>query len=149
VTAKYQGGNREISPREISILNAVDTNFLLRLSLRDDANQLAVVNEYLEEKGSIWISHIVLVEAVWVMKSVYKRAKGNLVLWMENLLDSAFIALEKPEVVEAALIRYQQSNVDFSDCLILETARQNKLLPLATFDKNFAKLAGTYDLNTR
>jgi predicted nucleic acid-binding protein len=32
--------------------------------------------------------------------------------------------------------------VDFSDCLILETARRAGQLPLATFDRALAKLDG-------
>jgi predicted nucleic acid-binding protein len=49
--------------------------------------------------------------------------------------------------VAAALEQYRKRPaLEFSDCLILETARKAGHLPLGTFDRNLAKLDGAEGL---
>jgi predicted nucleic acid-binding protein len=50
---------------------------------------------------------------------------------------------QEPEVVEAALARFREhTKLDFSDCIVLETARKYGHLPLGTFDRALAKQNG-------
>ncbi|MGN6732331.1 MAG: PIN domain-containing protein, partial [Candidatus Binatia bacterium] len=59
------------------------------------------------------------------------------------LLHHRNLNLQDSETVAAALEQYRKRPaLGFSDCLILETARKAGNLPLGTFDKNLAKLAG-------
>lgn len=50
-------------------MRAVDTNVLVRLLARDDPHQLAAAESFVQ--AGAWISHLVLMEAVWVLDSVY------------------------------------------------------------------------------
>ena len=59
------------------------------------------------------------------------------------LLGNADLHLQEENVVKAAVDAYSRSKADFSDCLVLVTARAFGPLPLATFDKNLAQLPGT------
>jgi predicted nucleic acid-binding protein len=45
--------------------------------------------------------------------------------------------------VKEAVDAFRLSRAEFSDCLALAIARANGHLPLATFDKNLAKLPDT------
>jgi predicted nucleic-acid-binding protein len=56
-------------------------------------------------------------------------------------LESSHIRLEESEQINNALLIFSVSNVDFSDCLILNKA-QNKKLTLYTFDKRLSHLYG-------
>src|SRR3954452_1730341 len=51
-------------------MRAVDTNVLVRLLTADDAKQAAAAEAFVTMAGHAWISHIVLVETVWVLESV-------------------------------------------------------------------------------
>ena len=122
-------------------MRAVDTNVLVRLIARDDPRQVAAAEAFLS-RGA-WVSHVVLVEAMWVLESVYEldaRAQARAV---EMLLNHRDLTLQDADVVVLALERFGgRSAVSFSDCLVLEVARKAGHLPLGTFDRDLAKLDG-------
>jgi len=130
-------------------LQAVDTNCLLRLITRDDPAQLEVVDEFLERAGRFWVSHIVLVETIWVLTSSYKMSRQGITAILDSLLENRDVQLQLPEVVQRALSKFKASNIDFSDALIHEVAERENLLPIGTFDKKLAKLPGTVDLSAQ
>ncbi len=122
-------------------MRAADTNVLVRLATRDDAKQVAAAESFVA-KGA-WISHLVLVEALWVLESVYGLARNKIAATVEVLLSHRELVLQDPELVALALDRFRASAaVTFSDCLILETARRAGHLPLGTFDRRLAALDG-------
>ncbi len=120
-------------------MNAVDTNVLVRLLARDHARQVERAEEFIA--SGAWVSHLVLAETVWVLDSVYELGRRQIATAVQMLLDHTRIALQKPDVVSAALGRFRQAkSVDFSDCLILEIARSVGHKPLGTFDRALANL---------
>jgi predicted nucleic-acid-binding protein len=118
---------------------AVDTNVLVRLLVRDDADQVSAAEAYVS-RGA-WVSHLVLAEAFWVLNSVYDLTRAQIATAIEMLLNHRELSLQDADVVTAALDHYRRRPaVEFSDCLVLEIARKAGHLPVATFDRNFAKL---------
>jgi predicted nucleic-acid-binding protein len=118
---------------------AVDTNVLVRLVARDDADQVAAAEGFVS-KGA-WVSHLVLAETVWVLDSVYELSREQIATAVEMLMNHRELTLQDTDVVTLALDHYRKRPlVDFSDCLVLEIARKAGHLPVATFDRNFAKL---------
>ena len=51
-------------------MRAVDTNVLVRLATRDHAQQTTAAEAFIAPGG--WVPHLVLVEAMWVLASVYE-----------------------------------------------------------------------------
>ena len=126
-------------------MRAVDTNVLVRLLVRDDQRQLEAAEKFIV-KGA-WVSHLVLVETLWVLVAVYERSAEQVGSAVEMLLRHAELTLQDAEVVASALARFRaQPTLGFSDCLVLEVARKAGHLPLGTFDRQLAKLAGTQRL---
>ena len=126
-------------------MRAVDTNLLIRLITRDDPSQMPVAETFVQ-KGA-WVSHLVMAEATWVLTSVYGLGRAELATAVDMLLNHRDLTLQRPEVVAAALQQFHgDSKVSFSDCLILEIARQSGHLPLGTFDRQLGKLEGTETL---
>ena len=120
-------------------MRAVDTNVLVRLLVRDDAKQVAAAERFVE--GGAWISHLVLMETAWVLESVYDLAPDRIATALEMLIGHAHLAIERAEVVVAALVEFRKrSKLGFSDCLIVATARHAGHIPVATFDRELAKL---------
>jgi predicted nucleic-acid-binding protein len=56
-------------------MRAVDTNVIVRLIVRDDPQQTAAA-EHFVEKGA-WVSNLALAETVWVLDSVYGLSPPN------------------------------------------------------------------------
>ncbi len=122
-------------------MRAVDTNVLVRLVTRDDAKQVAAAEAFVG-RGA-WVSHVVLVEAMWVLDAVYGLASEKIATAIEMLLHHKDLTLQDSGVIEAALeVHRKRPTLGFSDCLILEAARKAGHLPLGTFDRELAKLDG-------
>jgi predicted nucleic-acid-binding protein len=123
-------------------MRAVDTNVLVRLLVRDDPKQVAVAETFVE-KGA-WVSHIVLVETLWVLDSVFELRRADIARGVEMLLNHQTLTLQDPDVVQAALDLFKaRPRIDFSDCIILEVARKAGHTPLGTFDRHLSKLDET------
>ena len=126
-------------------MHAIDTNVLVRLITRDEPKQAAAADAFVE-KGA-WVSHIVLVEAAWVLVSVFDLTSMEIARAIEMLLNHESIVLQESEVVSAALaLLRKKPSLGFSDCLLLEIARKSGNLPLGTFDRNLGKIAGAVSL---
>ena len=129
-------------------MRAVDTNVLIRALTRDDPGQGPLAETFIRDYAPVWVSHLVLVETVWVLESVYGCLKPQLVGALARIIDNRELILEEPTVVRAALSLYQtQGKVQFEDCMILEIARRAGHLPLATFDKALGKAEGALILS--
>ena len=122
-------------------MRAIDTHVLVRLLTRDDARQVAAAERFVA-KGA-WVSHLVLVEAVWVLDSVYELGSTEIARSIEMLLNHRDLMVQQPEAVALAIAQFRMKpSVGFSDCLVLEVARQAGHLPLRTFDRNLGKRNG-------
>ncbi|HEV8247862.1 MAG TPA: PIN domain-containing protein, partial [Polyangiaceae bacterium] len=85
----------------------------------------------------------VLVEVAWVLDSVYELDRSQIATALEMLLGQEHLTLQEPDVVAAAVKLYRSgAGSDFADCMIVEIARGAGHLPLATFDRKLAKVAG-------
>ena len=121
-------------------MRAVDTNLLVRLLVRDDAMQVTAAEAFVE--NGAWVSHLVLVETLWVLDAVYERSAAQIAKAIELLLNHNSLTLQDADVVASALESFQaRPSLGFSDCMVLEIAHKVGHLPLGTFDKGLAKLA--------
>jgi predicted nucleic-acid-binding protein len=126
-------------------MRAVDTNVLVRLVTRDDPRQVAAAEAYVA--SGAWVPHIVLVEAVWVLTSVYKLKPAALATAVAMLLSHRHLTLQEADAVAAALEQFRRKPaLSFSDCLVLEIARKAGHLSLGTFDGDLSKLEGAQRL---
>ncbi len=127
-------------------MRAVDTNVVVRLLTRDDPRQTGAAEEFVAPGA--WVSHLVLMETVWVLASVYALKGPAIAAAVEMLLDHRELTIQEPEVVRAALARLRRApSISFSDCLVLETARKAGHLPLGTFDRALGRLEGARRLS--
>lgn len=122
-------------------MRAIDTNVLVRLIARDEPAQVASAERFVE--AGAWVSHLTLVEATWVLDSVYDLRPGAIATAVEMLLNNEQLTVQDAETVRAAvaLLRAQPA-LGFSDCLILEVARKAGHAPLGTFDRALGRVAG-------
>jgi len=126
-------------------MHAVDTNLLVRLVVRDDADQVNAAEAFVA-RGA-WVSQLVLAETLWVLDAVYNRTPAQIANAVDRMLNHKELTLQDAEVVRLALDHFRsRPSLGFSDCLVLEIARKAGHLPLGTFDRNLARLDGTHRL---
>jgi predicted nucleic-acid-binding protein len=122
-------------------MRAIDTNVLVRLIAGDDARQSAAAATFV--RAGAWVSHLVLAETSWVLSSVYELAPEQVASAVEMLLDHEALTVQDADVVARALALFKEHPaLGFSDCLVLEVARQAGHIPLGTFDRGLSKLEG-------
>lgn len=126
-------------------MRAVDTNVLVRLLTQDDPGQAAAAEAFIG--GGAWVSHVVLVETVWVLDSVYGVRPKSIAAALDRLLDHQALIIQDADIVTAAVAAFRRHpSLGFSDCLIVEVARKAGYLPLGTFDRELAKLGGVQQI---
>jgi predicted nucleic-acid-binding protein len=122
-------------------MRAVDTNVLVRLLTGDDARQTAAAEAFVA-RGA-WVSHLVLVETIWVLTSVYGIDAAGVAQAVDLLANHRDLTLQDGDTVMAAVDLFRSKpSVSFSDCLVLEAARKAGHLPLGTFDRDLARFSG-------
>lgn len=126
-------------------MRAIDTNVLVRLVTGDDAKQTAAAEAFVT--SGAWVPQLALVEAMWVLASIYNLGPEKIATAVEMFLSHESLTIQDADVVAAALKSFRERPaLGFSDCLILEVARKAGHLPLGTFDRDFAKLEGAHRL---
>jgi predicted nucleic-acid-binding protein len=122
-------------------MRAADTNVVVRLLVRDDPAQVRAAQAFVA--GGTWVSHVVLVEAAWVLATTYGLGPAAIGDGIEMLLNDRDFVVQDPETVAAALRMFRaRPKLGFVDCLILEIARKAGHLPLGTFDRELARVDG-------
>lgn len=124
-------------------MRAVDTNLLVRLIARDDMAQVTSAEAFVALGA--WVPQIALVEAIWVLGSVYAMKPQQVAAAIDMLLNHKDLTLQDSETVSAALETFRKRPaLEFSDCLVLEVARKAGHLPLGTFDRRLGSLEGAH-----
>ncbi len=123
---------------------SVDTNVLVRVFVDDDSdhNQVEQARRKVRAHRSIHVGRIVLVETVWVLKSLFDFPKEQIIEVLEHLLNNQAFVIENPGAFEQALNLYRDTGVEFSDAMIWVDSRRQGC-PLLTFDRKLLKLEGT------
>ena len=124
----------------------IDTNILLRLWLNDDPAQNKRLDVLLAAHGgmpgSLLVTDVVLVEAVWTLKSAFEQDKYAQSIAISSLLEEAAFAFEDREAVAAALTLFESGSCGFADCLVVAKHARQGCDFTATFDRGMRKLPG-------
>lgn len=122
----------------------VDTNYFLRLLLKDVKNQHQKAKKLFEggAKGDekLFTSTIVFFEIYWVLSSFYEKSKNETVPILGKILQMRFVELKERDLLENALEVFEDENIDLEDAYNLVYAQENNASNLVTFDKKLTKL---------
>ena len=123
----------------------LDTNILVRYFVFDHPAQTARAIEVMDsltaqEPG--FVSLVVVAELVWVLDSVYKLTKAEIVSALEMLLRSKEVKVQEPEIAWQALTSFRKGGSGYSDCLIERIGHAVGCRHTVTFDQKAASTAG-------
>lgn len=125
-------------------MKGLDTNFLLRLLLDDDAGQAAAARALVRaaggQPGAFRIDAIVLCELVWVLEAGYGFDRQTTASVVHAVLTSVELAVENRDQAIAALEQYRRG-YDFSDAYIGMRNRAAGCETTLTFDKRASRMA--------
>ncbi len=120
----------------------IDTNVWLRVILKDDETQYIASYRLFKavEEGKIraYISGIILMELIYVLRKVYKFSSSEVKEVIQKVLDTRGLYFIDKINTRKALDFYFKYNLKFSDCLIASQLSNDLLF--CSFDKDFKKI---------
>lgn len=122
----------------------LDTNVLIRYVVRDDPAQTRLTDNLLDSLTSDdpgYVPLIVLVECWWVLDRSYGYPLERRRAFVEALLASQELRVERTDTVRAAL-RRTHDGADLADAVIAVGATEAGCSAIMTFDRRAARAAG-------
>jgi predicted nucleic-acid-binding protein len=123
---------------------AVDTNILLRLTIKDDPAQMeravALMDKALADRQAVLVNAIVLAEYIWTMARTYRANRQEQAAAVRELIDRPPYRLFDESIVKRALETFESSKADFADCLIGEINQAQAAKVTYGFDEAAALL---------
>jgi len=126
------------------IMEAIDTNVLVRYITGDDETQLKKTTRLIESDEPKLVNPIVLIELSWVLNSVYKLPRDAIAKTLKEIGRCGYLIYKRPKPVNAAIECFTDG-YDLADALILHVNAEDGAAVTFTFDKKAARLPG-YEL---
>jgi predicted nucleic acid-binding protein len=123
---------------------AIDTNLVVRYLTGDHPKQSARARKVIDA-GAVYVGITVLLEAEWVLRSVYAYQPGDVCRALRAFAGLPGLTVEDEALVATALDRVERG-MDFADALHLGTAAHCEAM--ATFDRKFIKAAKAVGVET-
>jgi len=124
----------------------LDTNILLRHLTQDDPVQSATATELVEhgltEENPGFVSVVVIVELVWVLRSAYGFADRQVANAVEQVLQTQSLVVENEQQVFCALTTLKDGAGSFADALIGALGQRAGCTHTVTFDRKASRLPG-------
>ena len=121
----------------------IDTHLLVRFLINDDEIQAKAVFKIFKDTEDnndfLFVSILVVLELIWVLKAVYKLSRSQIVLAIENLISMPILKLERLEAIHKMVTDSKQNNNDLSDLLIAHCSAISGCEKILTFDKKASK----------
>ncbi|PJE67090.1 hypothetical protein COU93_00645 [Candidatus Shapirobacteria bacterium CG10_big_fil_rev_8_21_14_0_10_36_6] len=121
----------------------IDTNILLRLFtgetglLQDEARK--ILDKIDNGKISALVNELVIAECIWVLLSVYKKTKPEVVEAIENIILRDGYEIRDKDIISESLNIFVKNNISWVDSyLYCQSKKLN--LKLVTFDEKLVKL---------
>ena len=108
-----------------------DANVFLRFILNDN-EEMADYAEKLLENEEVYLLHEVISEMVYVLSKVYQTKREEITKQLSMLLK--YTTTTDQKVMEYALQIYEESTLDFVDCILCAYHRTGNVT-VVTFDK--------------
>lgn len=119
-------------------VRAVDTNVVVRLIVADHPEQTVLARAELAQ--GIFLSHGILMETEWVLRSSYRFSREEIRAALSGLIEHADVLMPELDLVRWALDRFGKG-ADLADMLHIAAAAGQR--EFASFDIGLAEQAGS------
>lgn len=117
----------------------LDTNVLVRFITDDDPVWSKPATRFVETVCTParpgYINLLVLAEVAWALRSREDFSKKRLAALIKEMLEADNLKLERKDVVQRALVLFEDDKAGFADCLILAINEDAGAMPTYSIDK--------------
>jgi len=120
-------------------MKVLDTNVLIRFLVRDNEQQAEIIYRIFKQAESdkkvLFVPLLVVLETVWVLESVYKISRQEILDSINDLILMPILEFEAQSAIMSFVSSARESKMDLSDLLIAHSARFSGCECVLTFDK--------------
>ena len=120
-------------------MKALDTNVLVRFLVRDDERQAETIYRIFKQAESdkevFFVPLLVVLETVWVLESVYKIPRKEILDSVNELILMPILKFETQPAILNFISAARETKMDLSDLLIAHSAKFSGCECVLTFDK--------------
>jgi predicted nucleic-acid-binding protein len=120
-------------------MKALDTNVLIRFLVRDDEQQAETIYRIFKEAESgkevFFVPLLVVLETVWVLESVYKIPRQEILDSINELILMPILDFEAQPAILSFVSSARETKMELSDLLIAHSAKFSGCECILTFDK--------------
>ena len=121
----------------------LDTNVLARYLLDDDRAQSAQARKaiftQLDRGETLMMCAAMFLELEWVLRSRPGLNKSNVIAMLRGLTEVRELVIDGDDCVVEALYTYENTNVDFAECLFYSIYRRRGCDAILSFDRRAQK----------
>ena len=124
-------------------MKALDTNVLVRFLVKDDERQSKIVYRAFKQaetdKNTFFVPLLVVLETLWVLDSVYKIARNDIIDSINEILLMPILKFEAQATIQRFIFLARENKIDLSDILIACSAKSVGCKSILTFDKKASR----------
>ena len=122
----------------------VDTNIFLRLMTNDipeKANDCEeIFKKAVEKKETLFITHLVIAEIIWVLESYYELQKKEIQDKVEKILNTPNLICSDKNLILSAVALSSEKNIDFTDAYNACIIKDKGIEEIYSYDKHYDKI---------
>jgi len=124
-------------------MKALDTNVLIRFLVKDDKHQADIVYQLFKkaekDKNTFYVPLLVVLETIWVLESVYKISRLDILDSINALVLMPILDFESQSTILSFILSARNNKTELPDLLIAHTAKSSGCECVLTFDTQAAE----------
>jgi predicted nucleic acid-binding protein len=123
------------------MLESLDTNVLLRFTVRDVEHQYLPAKKLILDapRGRFLVADVAIAEYVFALSGHYKKNRHQIAEMLRYLMSLPQLVISRTVFEETLDLYTEHPKLSFDDCYLAAQAGYSESVPLWTFDKKLAK----------
>jgi predicted nucleic-acid-binding protein len=117
----------------------VDTNIFLEIFIRRGRKSDAC-KKLLRNRQSLWTNDLVISEIEWILRSGFSLKRPTICLYLGQIINDRHLHLPFRRLLLSALSLYQNSSLDWIDCLNSVKIKRHHCYQIYSYDRHFSKI---------
>lgn len=122
----------------------VDTNIFIRFLTNDIPEKTnsceKIFKKAVEKKTTLFTTHLVIAEIIWVLESYYELQKKDIQDKVEKILNTPNLICPNKDLILSAIALSSEKNIDFIDAYNAFIIKDKGIDKIYSYDKHYDRI---------